>query len=706
MPEYRDIVTSPGMQYSNPCVPGNVNESVSNARALQTVLDKIEENGGGRVVFNVPGTYSFRGGRNPMAIIEVGDNTEIEIGAGVIINNLGSAGTASKMMFINKNATSNFVPVVGVTFTHSADPDWWKIVTLNLGATNPYVVGDFVYIRPAYTSPDTTNFIRYIYPVMAVNNSNPAARTITVHMPLGPTAPVPTVGNLITYKANANIKIHGRGYIRQATQVREGLPFNATPYIQCLMNKSINCEIDVQLIESPGSVSGVLANAFFCTLKNSYSTMANGVMIFGNSYGNTIEGVSGDSKDDLIALFTNGANTPFYDGNGTQINSDGDIIGLSIDFQGKEHKNASSRAINFVAAGNNIIDGVTISNYVGRNLNGVPFQLNTTSGAGDGRFGVITLKNSTLFPRRGRNFFELGAVTGNTLTLKKLDIDGLTISTGSVDGTTGLCDGRLVNFLSGGTTVIGEICLRNADVNIDCANTVSASDSALINVSDTSTIDDINVLDSKFTTTGSTKGLWGVNGGTNTSVLRRATFRNVRGGFPYKGFLSYSPLSAVPVDVTFDRCVVTHNLTNGLQNGDLPTNSRVIITDCDFSLAAQGAAFFGGSTTATYSLTFGRNYGNTRPLISNTGSNKTHLIRSSGGNQAAVQAVGGAGNVWTFNGNCSDISAPLAGVTRTAGAFLTASVNAGTILANNVAICDATGAANSWKQLSNTALVF
>ena len=80
-------------------------------------------------------------------------------------------------------------------------------------------------------------------------------------------------------------------------------------------------------------------------------------------------------------------------------------------------------------------------------------------------------------------------------------------------------------------------------------------------------------------------------------------------------------------------------------------------------------------------------------------------------NAAGVNVV--AGSIWvnyagTINFTNPDGTIPvdLSKITRTAGAFAKSATGNGTIVANNMAICDATGAANSWKQLSNTALVY
>ena len=61
------------------------------------------------------------------------------------------------------------------------------------------------------------------------------------------------------------------------------------------------------------------------------------------------------------------------------------------------------------------------------------------------------------------------------------------------------------------------------------------------------------------------------------------------------------------------------------------------------------------------------------------------------------------GGTTTTTVNCPDALIDLSKVTRTAGCLAKSTGN-GTIAAGNLAVCDATGAAGSWKQLSNTTL--
>lgn len=65
--------------------------------------------------------------------------------------------------------------------------------------------------------------------------------------------------------------------------------------------------------------------------------------------------------------------------------------------------------------------------------------------------------------------------------------------------------------------------------------------------------------------------------------------------------------------------------------------------------------------------------------------------------------TGSANSIYNPDGSCP---VDLSKVARTAGSIAKCASGNGTIVAGNLAVCDATGAANSWKQLSNTTLTF
>lgn len=64
---------------------------------------------------------------------------------------------------------------------------------------------------------------------------------------------------------------------------------------------------------------------------------------------------------------------------------------------------------------------------------------------------------------------------------------------------------------------------------------------------------------------------------------------------------------------------------------------------------------------------------------------------------------GSNNSIYNPDGSCP---VDLSKIARTAGCIAKSAAGNGTIVAGNLAVCDATGAANSWKQISNTTLVY
>lgn len=89
------------------------------------------------------------------------------------------------------------------------------------------------------------------------------------------------------------------------------------------------------------------------------------------------------------------------------------------------------------------------------------------------------------------------------------------------------------------------------------------------------------------------------------------------------------------------------------------------------------------SASKTYNLT-----------LANISNNTSQALLSNGGNTINLLAGDGTAKI-----TLSDLSR-----SGSAGAMCKSATSIGTILANNLAVCDATGAAGSWKQVSNNAL--
>lgn len=657
--------------------------------------------------------YPICDGDDPQAIITIPSHRELYLGNGVVIDNLGhSSGLKlSKSAFINSNGTSEFVSITGLTYNQDPITNWFSICELNVGSAKNFFVGDYVYIRPAYSGGDTTRFLNWIYRVESVDNTDPDNKKFTVYVALGSDSSWPSItGNLIAYPANSSIKIHGPGFIRQSTQNRGGgsaTVFSRSSFMQVVMNKCADSYIDVRLIGSPGSVSVGNANCFNQRVVDSYGYSATGVMCFGNNYGTSIEGVSGASKDDLIALFAAGTGYPFFDKNGTQANSIGPIIGTVIDYKGKVHTNAESNGVSIISEGGELIDGIRIKNYTGRNMRGQFLHISNGYGAvgGNANIGTISVENIHYEPRKGGKFGLINSIDGGTLTIKKLSFDKCNINAGSVDGNTGFqnINGRFLSFQSAASGVIDELHVTNSRISVDCG-IGAQTDVDLVFLDQNYLIKKILVKNNEIgDKSANTKGARFVNS-TATSAsfgIERYISEHNTYALPYKGALRCAP-TGKPVAATFKGDVIENTSTNAFIDTDLPSGSSVTVEDCDYSKAQFGAIFTNGSAVATYNFTFGGNYGGTKRLIHpDAGSNKIYNVRSKGGNRVGDQVLGGAGNTWNFYGSCADIRCDITGAARVDGAIIYNTNNAAGTLGVAGLVVGQGVAANSYKLLSD-----
>ncbi|MCQ8182224.1 hypothetical protein NP603_13965, partial [Methylomonas sp. SURF-1] len=458
-------------------IPSSTKEAV--ALLNTAMLQKWLNSGAKTVALTLPGRYAFAGGDNAQAIITIPSDTTLYVGPGVILDNIAASFGLSKTLFCNEHALSNAVAVTGLTHAQDTNYNWTSTVVVNIGSvSNEFAVGDYIYIRPAYAGGDTTGFYNYIYKVTGIDNSDSDNKKILFKMACGSDANHPTLtGDLIVYKADANIKIYGEGRIRQATQNRgSGNIRGAISYQQIIMNKVINSYVDIGLTESPGSVTAGLANVFKASVKNSHSDNSNGVWVHGNCYGVHIDGVSGESKDDLITIFADSANTPIYDGDGVTACSVGNVDGVEVNFRHEPHRKSSSQGVSMISSQSYRIDNVTIRGYKGSDISGQPFQLSCGYGInGVAKYGAIKLIDCEYVPRKGRplGYMSSGA-GGGSMTVDNLIMQNVRVpAIASADGNAGFMD---VSFAiwnvvdTSASHLIKNFSLIDCEFNFDCTS--------------------------------------------------------------------------------------------------------------------------------------------------------------------------------------------------------------------------------------------
>lgn len=137
-----------------------------------------------------------------------------------------------------------------------------------------------------------------------------------------------------------------------------------------------------------------------------------------------------------------------------------------------------------------------------------------------------------------------------------------------------------------------------------------------------------------------------------------------------------------------------------VNNGNFQTfnNAQINVYGTNISIALNNNKYISGASGLIYAS-------NATGVLS---------IRSQGNDFGSVPLFNPGSSFGTTSGGVSlfgddlkaDISSTSKVIARTAASKCIASVNAGTILAGNLVVCDATAAANSWKQVSNSALAY
>ncbi|WFP51429.1 hypothetical protein PL263_05210 [Methylomonas sp. EFPC3] len=694
-------------------VSGLIPNSTKQAHALfnTALLQKWLNSGTKRVDITLPGTYAFAGGSDPQAICTVPSDTTVYIGPGVIIDNIAASFGLSKTMFINENALSNAIAVTELT--HVIDnPAWTSTVTLNIGAAiNPFAVGDYVYIRPAYTGGDTTGFFNYIYKVIGIDNSDANNKKVRYRMANGSSSYVPSPnGALICYQADANIRIFGEGKVRQSVQNRGSNIRGNISYQQTILNKILNGYIGLGLTESPGSCFAALANSFGSTIENGMSDNSTGFWLHGNCYGTRVLNVAGESKDDLGAIFTDGANTPLYDADGVTVNSAGDIVGIYIDFGKKHHRKASSQGISMISENNHLIDDVTIVNYHGEDIMGQPFHFGCGYGVnGTGRYGKITFKDGYYVPRRGRGLAYISnGAGGGSVTIDEVVFDNFRVpALPSADGNAGFQNAGAGIFNAANTT--GSHWIKKIEItggsefNFDMGASGSSDVNAMY-FAERVLVDEIVLKGSKIKASGSARVLNPIRsvGESSSYGIKRITIDDCVTDCPGAGFIQIANTAVAPeIHISKSRPSVAA-VSLAFQAGAIPHNTRFYFADNDVSGFVRGLIYPSGTTAKTINLTYGGTKVAGWCFNPSNAQNITYNIRSTGGNEGTGAQGVGTSNTFNLYGNCADLQWDVTQIARVNGAILyNTNAAAGTLGQAGLVAGGGTGA-NSWKLLTDT----
>lgn len=424
-------------------IASSTSAATANADALQAALTA-----GGNVSIVTPGDYYIgQAAAATDACLMIPSDVTVYLGRGVrLIQNV--AGTFA----VSSNWKSNAYTVDSVVSNVESPSHVWS-VTFECTANHNLSVGDYAYIKG-----DVTLTVGGVYKVVAVPTA--ARFTVLFYSSAGIATGVFSTKPKV-YKANANIRWHGDGYLDLAVQGTSGLGA-----MGIILNKvgRVNFEINVQRATKYGIY---FSNAITCKFRSPYSENPSAsVQGVGPMSDIEFDDCGGMAGDDVWAVTTsNGTAYTAYDlaDADATVNSNGDCVGIR--FRNSHPQHVSTRSILLDASTGLKIKLVNIDGFTKWKVGAPLVNFSSPSGLPDGVFDAITIRNCGGFggplitADNGAGTFSLGS-----LTLQNIDLLAPPGSSGSQNG---------VLLLSDRCTASRSITIDN--INLEADNTGSSN---------------------------------------------------------------------------------------------------------------------------------------------------------------------------------------------------------------------------------------
>lgn len=380
-------------------------------------------------------------------------------------------------------------------------------------------------------------------------------------------------------------------------------------------------------------------------VKNLFAPQTNsdGVKIYAPAFNGVIDGVSGIFGDDVVSFHNLETAFPYT---GFNFTAGGDIIGAV----GRNLDGTSPTSIAVIyPVGAGFIQNV---GYDG--IHGYASNTALRIAGGDVQVSNIYFRNSDAF---GGYVLNVSDVTIDVLTL-----DNIAMNT--VDSNTG------PSLVILDTATVGVLNVENAGASLPGAPLLTSNTYLAI----AGDVDNVNLNDACFDnpsqnylaavalTNGALARQINVNGGKFLSPYYIVQVQGGSGGSPMV-HINGAYINVAGVVDAFEDCSLS-------------------IENCNILVAYNGILRTEG-TGDTYELSMTSNrIGGTAPTWVEVGSGNSVIPRG------------------------FDVPIDIASIPRVAGAYCKATVNQGTIIAGNLVVCDGTGAAGSWHQVTNPSLVY
>lgn len=674
----------------------------ANTTALQAALSL-----GGEV--RIPaqlGTVYFApsGGSNEYGILLMTDYTTLSIGIGTTISQRPSPEVTVPLL-CNEHARGNKLSVTSVVAAGQDPQGKYTIVNVTIPG-HTFTVGKFMLLKG-----DTTGFYNRVWEVQGV-----AGNVVTIHC-MGYAAFPNGAGSIVAYKANAFITIKGEGGIGGAYNLTNGT-IGYVNLCMVLFNKVRACAYRVRSTRSYQR-GCQFVNFYDCEAGGSDGQVisiesgAVGVQATGPGNGITVTNIYGGNADDKVAVLTyDVTGAQFYDADGT-LNSGGSISGVTI---GNLYDHGNSTRTVMTGADGGRFDGLHIYNIKRTHRGpGQGVEMEVLNG---GAFGHATIADVelTCHGKGGTLLGLTGAATntGGGGVYESIDLVRPVMRAGVGGGLVGACETSLIDCGSNNYGTIKNVRVLEPSIHYDLTN--SANEVAVFTGGNTArwSWEKLEIRGAEITSQGTAGrvALFAVGLSADLEASMSGGRIKTRAGYGF--FISSGR--------TYKLRLLDLTITgmNDLVSG----NGQAVVDTfaCDFTgmgtgqdgalVRTYGAGTSGARLEHTISSAMSR-FGNTF-VTGGLGAYTDVRYRSGGGNTSSqvtpfyngIENDGGLSNNnrYYLFGDCSDWKVRLDRIVRNPGAIVQAAQAVGTIVVNNLAVCDATDAAGSWKQLSNTTL--
>jgi hypothetical protein len=678
----------------------------ANAALIQAALNKT-----GSVFLGVAaGDYSINVASPSTAsqILSIPSDTFLDATAGVNLLGPSTAASACLPLITNANWRSNKFSVTSITASTGSAPYVTTATARIPGHT--FTVGKYVLFKGCTLGSRVYN---NVWKVVSVGS--PTANDLTFQMFGFSVAPANATGTVIAYPADSNIRIG------------PGLTFDAnlnTNSTGTLGEVGKHCSIFNKIRELNVSARFRRAAKFGLHFCNAFDTVfdlgrfeqtSDGIHGLGPLQGCRITGVRGATGDDPCAFTGNNTGYTQYDLkdlDGTK-NSDGDMTDVFI--QAQQIATGGSRTILISAGANAAAKRFTVQSVQRATAAaGLYALLETPTGETgnyeditfDGLFGDAPANNSLLFG---------ASIAGTTTNIKNLVVRNIGSHGSDISGTPTAFSGNVISFGNGALNITG---MTIDGVGVDCDLTNAAANVNLLvfgSGAGVHNIKGLSVSNVKMFSSGSTRNMQGVIIGSN-GTYDRITLINVYGSGNGWSFVGDSSTQSGTGKLLLTNCTGDGNSIGG-QAVIASAGGRsldILLNNVTHENAANHMIYVYGGSSKTFDIRANNCKVSNKFFDFSAHASPTVRVRLSGCSSDNFTAVGGAlvagygsgSPSWTFFGNCSDIGVDLSQIVRQSGTTIIATGTNGTIVNGNLAVCDATGVALSWKQVSNTTLSY